>query len=397
MNDRAQTRPRPSWSSSEGAPIRKVVSQQSTVEDYEEKTSQSPSEGATHYPTPPSSSSKMEYTPSNVQRTVSGSAVTQLTPSDDTAVTKPSGNRSRMPRESRNMRNKGAHRPASISSSGPDPHSVPPEAFASSPESSYFKNPPSGRQAAPSAYASTTVAVANYPQSPISPMSYAGWGPNHTPAGYPPSQDPFSPQQSGFPLVEQPYHPGFTYVNQKASALEPAFVNQNPSYDTPYPETQDEMAANNEELPIEALDGYASIAARISGQVEPQLKPIYRRFDWLLHRNLLCYQDQLGMLEEELLRMDSITTRLGGHMPISAREERRFGRQIHQDRFHLMDTIDNILRKYSKCIKDSRTTSSNSVRNCDVDTGRDAKTTVANERRNTSLQNLSEPSADFDR
>ncbi|KAH7224829.1 hypothetical protein BKA60DRAFT_449840 [Fusarium oxysporum] len=345
MSDRAQTRPRPSWSSSEGA-IQEAVSQQSKVEDYEETNSQSPSEGATHYPTPPSSSSKMEHTRSNVQRTVSGSAVTQLTSTDDIAVTKPTSNKRKVLREARNMKNKGAHRPASISSSGPDPHFVPHEAFASSPESSYFKNTPSGRQAAPSAYAPTTVAVANYPQSPVSPMSYAGWGPNHTPAGYPPSQDPFSPQQSGFPLIEQPYHPGFTYVNQKASTLEPPFVDQNPSYDTSYPETQDEMAAPNGELPIEALHGYASIAARISGRAEPQLIPIYRRFDWLLHRNLLRYQDQLGMLEEELLRMDSITTRLGGHMPVSAREERRFGRQIHKDRVDLMERVDIILSKY---------------------------------------------------
>jgi hypothetical protein len=97
------------------------------------------------------------------------------------------------------------------------------------------------------------------------------------------------------------------------------------------------------------------------------------------------------MLEEELLRMDSITTRLGGHMPVSAREERRFGRQIHKDRVDLMERVDIILSKYSKCIKDSGTTSSNWVRNGDVDTGRHAKTTVANERRNTGLQNLSEP------
>ncbi|KAL7766424.1 hypothetical protein ACKLNR_004340 [Fusarium oxysporum f. sp. zingiberi] len=312
MSDRAQTRPRPSWSSSEGA-IQEAVSQQSKVEDYEETNSQSPSEGATHYPTPPTGPPLRSLHPPMIQP---------------------------------NMKNKGAHRPASISSSGPDPHFVPHEAFASSPESSYFKNTPSGRQAAPSAYAPTTVAVANYPQSPVSPMSYAGWGPNHTPAGYPPSQDPFSPQQSGFPLIEQPYHPGFTYVNQKASTLEPPFVDQNPSYDTSYPETQDEMAAPNGELPIEALHGYASIAARISGRAEPQLIPIYRRFDWLLHRNLLRYQDQLGMLEEELLRMDSITTRLGGHMPVSAREERRFGRQIHKDRVDLMERVDIILSKY---------------------------------------------------
>ncbi|KAI1043412.1 hypothetical protein LB505_002133 [Fusarium chuoi] len=349
MSDRAQTRPRPSWSSSESA-IQEAVSQQSKVEDYEETTSQSPSEGATHYPTPPSSSSKLDHTRSNVQRTASGSAVTQPTPNDDAAVTKPTGNRSKMLREARNVKNRGSRRPASISSSGPDPHFVPHDTFTSSPESSYFKNTLSGRQAVPSAYDATNVAVANYPQSPASPMSYTGWGPNHTPAGYPPSQDLFSPQQSGFPLIEQSYHPGFTYVNQTASKLEPPIVNQNPSYDTSYdasyPETQDEMAAPNGNLPIEALDGYASIAARISGRAEPQLKPIYRRFDWLLHRNLLRYQDQLGMLEEELIRMDSITTRFGGHIPVSAREERRLGHQIHQDRVNLMERIDGILFKY---------------------------------------------------
>ncbi|KAF9766990.1 hypothetical protein IL306_000488 [Fusarium sp. DS 682] len=349
MNDLAQTRHRPSWSSSEGAPIQKEVTQQSTVEDYEETASQSPSEGATHYPTPPGSSSKMEYTPSNVQRTVSGSAVTQLTPSDDTTVTKPTGNRSKRPRDARNFKNKGTHRPASISSSVPDAHFVPHEAFASSPESSYFKNPPHGRQVAPLAYTPTTVAVANYPQSPISPNSYTGWGPNHTPVGYPPSQDPFSAQQAGFPPIEQPYHPGFTYVNQKVNELEPAFAKSNPSHDTSYLEIEDEMAAHDNVLPIGGLDGYASIAARISGQAEPHLKPIYRRFDWLCHRNLLYFQDQLGELEEELLHIDSITTRMGGHMPVSAREERASRHQIHQNRRHLMQRIDIVLQKYSKC------------------------------------------------
>nr|RBQ90291.1 hypothetical protein FVER53263_20361 [Fusarium verticillioides] len=316
MSDRAQTRPRPSWPSSEGA-IQETVSQQSKVEDCEETTSQPPSEGATHYPTPPTGPPLRSQHPTTTQP---------------------------------NMKNRGARRPASVSSSGPDPYFVPHDAFTSSPESNYFKNTPSGRKAVPSAYDPTTVSIINYPQSPVSPMSYAGWGPNHTPSGYPPSQDPFSPQQSGFPLIEQSYHPGFTYLNQTTSKSEPPTVNQNPSYDTSYdasyPETQDEMAVPNGNLPIEALDGYASIAARISGRAEPQLIPIYRRFDWLLHRNLLRYQDQLGMLEEELIRMDSITTRFGAHIPVSAREERRLGHQIHQDRVNLMERINDILSKY---------------------------------------------------
>ncbi|KAF4345278.1 hypothetical protein FBEOM_780 [Fusarium beomiforme] len=379
MNDRAQTRPRPLWSSSEGAPTQKEVSQQSTVEGYEEAASQSSSAGAVHYPTPPSSSSKMEYTPSNVQRTVSGSAVTQLTPNDDITGTKPTGNRTKRPREARNSKNKGAHRPASTSS-GPEPHFVPHEAFASSPESNYFKNPPSGRQAAPLTYNPSNVSAANYPQSPISPNSYTSWGPNHTPVGYPPSQGPFSAQQSGFPPIEQHYHLGFTSANQKVSELEPAFVNQDRPYDTSYLETEDDMDAHDNGLPIEALNGYASIAARISGQAEPHLKPIYRRFDWLYHRNLLYFQDELGALEEELRHVDSITTRMDGGMPVSAREERISIHQIHRDRHRLMERIHNVLHKYSKCAPAFNMSSSNLIRGGNVNTRRNSKAPCAGER-----------------
>ncbi|KAF4449776.1 hypothetical protein F53441_6971 [Fusarium austroafricanum] len=351
MNDRAQTRPRPSWASSEGAPLQKAIPQSSTVEDYEESASQSPSESAAHYPTPPSSASKMEYPPSNVQHTVTGSAVTQLTSTEDTAASKPTGNRNKMLREARNFKIKGAHRAGSMSSSGPgpEPNSVPHEAFSSSPELSYFKSPPSGRQIPASAYTSSAVAVANYPQSPISPMSYAGWGPNHTPAGYPP-QDPFSSQQSGLQPIDQPYHSGFTYVNQKANALEPVFSNQPSSYDFPYTETQEDMAAPNDDLPIDALDGYASVAARVSGQAEPRLKPLYRRFDWLHHRTLLYHQDQLGALEEELIRLDSITTRNGGRMAVSGREERVSAHDIHRSRHRVMERIETSLRRYRNVV-----------------------------------------------
>jgi hypothetical protein len=346
MNNQAQGRPRSSWSSSEGPPLQKTISHQSTVEDYEESNSQSLSEGGTQYPTPPSSASKMEYTPA-VQRSVSGSAVTQLTPSDDTAVTKTNGNRSKVPREARNFKVKGA-RPSSISSTGPGPNSATHEAFSSSPESSYFKTPLHGRQGAAAPYAPTAVAVANYPQSPISPASYANWGPPQTPAGYPPPQEPFAPQQLGLSSIDHSYHSGFTYANQRSPALDPVFANQPPSYEPQHPEADEQMPVQNDDLPVEALDGYASIAARLSGQSEPRIQPLYRRFDWLHHRILLYHQDRLGDLEEELIHLDSITTRNGGHMSVSIREEREAKHAIHRKRYQVVQEIEALLRKYSE-------------------------------------------------
>ncbi|RGP79996.1 hypothetical protein FLONG3_1940 [Fusarium longipes] len=240
--------------------MQEAPSYQSTVEDCEESASQSPSEVGTHRLTPTSLSSKTEYTPSKVQRTV-----TQLTSSDDTATSKPAGNRNKSSKEARNSRNKGAHRPASMSFSGPDPNSVAHEAFQSSPESAYFKSPLNGRQALAPGYAPSAVAVANYPQSPVSPLAYPTWGPAHTSAGYPPSQEPFAPRQPGLPHIDHRYPPRPAFSNQKATALEPAYHNQPLLHDTPYPETQEDMTEQNEDLPIEALDGYAAIAARISG------------------------------------------------------------------------------------------------------------------------------------
>ncbi|KAM0196887.1 hypothetical protein ACHAPA_006198 [Fusarium lateritium] len=348
MNNQAQGRQRPSWSSSEGPPLQQTISHQSTVEDYEESTSQSLSESGTQYPTPPSSASKMEYTPA-VQRSISGSAVTQLTPSDDTAVTKTNGNRGKVPREARNFKLKGA-RPGSISSPGPNPNSATHEAFSSSPESSYFKTPLHGRQAAAASYAPTAVAVANYPQSPISPVSYANWGPPQTPAGYPPPQEPYTPQQLGLPPISHPYQSGFAYANQRTPALDPIFANQPTLYEPQHPEADEQMPVQNDDLPVEALDGYASIAARLSGQCEPRIKPLYRRFDWLHHRILLYHQDRLGDLEQELIHLDSITTRNGGHMSVSNREEREAKHTIHRERHRLVQDIESQLRKYRNAI-----------------------------------------------
>ncbi|KAF5002669.1 hypothetical protein FGRMN_207 [Fusarium graminum] len=289
MSDRAQGRTRASWSSSEGPPVHQTMSHQSTVEDYEDSVIQPPSEGGTQYPTPPSSASKGEYTPSAVQRPVNGSAVTQLTPSNDTAVSTTSGTRGRILREMRNSRAKGA-RPGSISSSGPDPNHVPHEAFSSSPESSYFKAPHHGRQAA-AAYPPTPVVTANYPGSPISPVSYTNWGPPQTPAGYPPPQELF-PQQSGLTHIDRPYHPGFAFVNQTPS--DPTFVSQSPVYEPQYPKADEEVTMPNDDLPVEALDG--------------------------------------------------------GHMAVSVREERAAGHDIHRKRHSLIQSIETALRRYRNVV-----------------------------------------------
>ncbi|KAF4966292.1 hypothetical protein FSARC_6025 [Fusarium sarcochroum] len=357
MDDRAQDQPRTSWSSSGSSSMQNHTLSQPTIEDHEGNTSQPPSEGGTQYPTPPSSSSKTEYAPTILRRTTStasGSAVTQLTPNNEISGPRSSGNRSKMSREAKNYKVKATQRPAAVSSSGPDPNSVPHEAFSSSPDSSYFKSPFMGRQVPTSAYTPTAVPPpinANFPQSPLSPIAFPGWGPNPATAGYPPTQDPFSHQQLGLPPIDHPYHSGFAYVNPKDTTLDAAFSNHPSLYDLPSPVNQEHMAGQNNEnvdLPLETLTGYASLAARVSGQVEPRLKPVYRRFDWLHHRTLLSLQDQLGDLEQELIGLDSITTRRYGNMPVSGREERESNFDTHRQRNRLTDRIENLLRRYSK-------------------------------------------------
>ncbi|KAI9743209.1 MAG: hypothetical protein M1818_003055 [Claussenomyces sp. TS43310] len=53
--------------------------------------------------------------------------------------------------------------------------------------------------------------------------------------------------------------------------------------------------------------GYEALAHKLSGS-SPSIDPIYRRFDWLNHRLLLCLQDELVELEEQLRRLDGVDT-----------------------------------------------------------------------------------------
>ncbi|KAF5027274.1 hypothetical protein F66182_617 [Fusarium sp. NRRL 66182] len=359
MDDQVQDRSK-TGTSSESPPTQQSIPCQATVEDCEETAAQSPGEGGAEYPTPPSSSSKMDHAATNVQPTTStpsGSSVTQLAPSDDTVGPKSSGNRNRMLREPKNSKIKAAHRLGGVTTSGAEPNSAAYETFPSSPpDLGYFKVPPKGRQVPASAYTPRAVPLpinANFPQSPISPVPFTVWGPNPSLVGYPPSHGQFSPQLSRLPPADQNYRSGFAHVNSQGAPLDAPYSHHPSLYDQSYQTAEDQLADQgneNMDLPLERLNGYASLAARVSGQLEPRLKPVYRRFDWLHHRALLYYQDQLAALEQELMRIDSITARESGHMPISGREERNLGHEIHRHRHRVMEKIERLLRQYKNTV-----------------------------------------------
>ncbi|KAF4468556.1 hypothetical protein FALBO_4544 [Fusarium albosuccineum] len=337
-------------------------------EDTEDHPTQSPAGVATQHSSSPSSPSMVDYASTNVANTNStdsGSLVTQLTPSDDSSAFK--GNpRERIPREARHHKTKASRRLSGLSSTESEPYSVTHDAFPSpSQELGYFKRRAKGPRTSIPEFPPTAVPVSNeppFPQSPASAASYPGWAPDYPGAGYPPYQySTPAGQQHALPPINHQYHSGYGYLDPKTTSLSSPFNNHQPLYDQPFPGAQEHMAARNEEpreghiLPLSDLTGYAKLAAAIADRADARVKPLYRRFDFLYHRTLLSYQDQLVVLEAELGRLDSTDARVADNaeargvqpQPASAREERASGHGFHRDRSQIIDEIGRVLDRYT--------------------------------------------------
>lgn len=111
-----------------------------------------------------------------------------------------------------------------------------------------------------------------------------------------------------------------------------------------------------EKLP---LSGYELLASRLStagapaadAPVEPQLKPIYRRFEPLNHRLLLHLQDELCELEEQLHRLDTADTQnrrlQNGILPASRRADSQTPGELQWHKTDILGKIGFKLEQYS--------------------------------------------------
>ncbi|RMJ11262.1 hypothetical protein CDV36_009108 [Fusarium kuroshium] len=349
-------------------------------EGYEYSTTQSPALDVAQYATSPSPSSMMDYASTgalNTNSASSGSAVTQLTPNDDTSTGK-SYTRERTPREPKHHKNKAAHRLSALSSSGSEPHSVGHDGGfqSASQELSYFKSKSRNPQAPMLEYPSPAIPAPNeppysqeqpypqeasYPQEPpySQPPVNPGWGPNYSSPTYAPYPYPPPPgQQPGLRPLSQQYPSGYGYLDPKTTSLSSAFTNHPQFYNSQYQGAQDMVAGNQDvadgdpDVPFAELTGYARIASGITGQVQPSVRPLYRRFDWLHHRILLSYQDHLAELEGKLVEIDALDTFERGkeQLACSAREERAGRNPYSRRKNALMREIGSVLDKYTQLL-----------------------------------------------
>lgn len=369
---------------SSGSPqVQRSKLHEATAEGYEYTSAQPPALDAAQYSSSPIPSSMMDYASTgalNTNSASSGSAVTQLTPNDDASTSK-SYTRERVPREPKHHKSKAAHRLSALSSSGSEPHSVGHDGGfqSASQELSYFKSKSRSPQVPMPEYPSPAISAPNelsyppeqpyspetsycqessYPQPPVNP----GWGPNYSGPAYPPYPYPPTPgQHPRLRPVSQQYQSDYGYLNPKATTLSTAFANHSPFHDPQHPDAQDMVAGNRggpEEdinIPFADLTGYARLASAITGQVVPGIRPLYRRFEWLHHRLLLSYQDQLTELEDELIGLDGESTQLRKRegrrdQPCSARAEksREAPEPYRGDKARVMGEIGHVLDKYSE-------------------------------------------------
>ncbi|KAK8021877.1 hypothetical protein PG990_007015 [Apiospora arundinis] len=121
-----------------------------------------------------------------------------------------------------------------------------------------------------------------------------------------------------------------------------------------------------EKLP---LSGYELLASRLStggapaavdAPAEPQLKPIYRRFEPLNHRLLLHLQDELCELEEQLHRLDTADTQnrrlQNGILPASRRADSQTAGELQWHKTDILGKIGFKLEQYNHVLASFQTT-----------------------------------------
>ncbi|KAM7201103.1 hypothetical protein V8F33_003515 [Rhypophila sp. PSN 637] len=100
--------------------------------------------------------------------------------------------------------------------------------------------------------------------------------------------------------------------------------------------------------------GLMANAAEASGRQDPQIRPIYRRFEALNHRLLLHLQDELSELEEHLHRLDTADTQTrrlqGGILPASRRAESVAAGELQWHKTDILTKIGAKLNQYNQAL-----------------------------------------------
>jgi hypothetical protein len=163
-----------------------------------------------------------------------------------------------------------------------------------------------------------------------------------------PKFDPINPR--GRPAQPFPgnFPDGYGSPGMPFAALDPPPVFVSSPMQTSFPP---QLPLPNYQVPGLPLSGYELLAAKLTGNMEPKLAPIYRRFESLHHRLLLHMQDELVEMEEELRNLDAADTQLrkfpGGVYPASRRLENKSPTDATWKRKEIIGHIAQKLYQYS--------------------------------------------------
>ncbi|KAK8084099.1 hypothetical protein PG996_002880 [Apiospora saccharicola] len=228
--------------------------------------------------------------------------------------------------------------------------------------------PPRGRRSTVSSVGSTTSST----RSGKSPASGAGGDDNDTDQHTSPELSPKTPK--GRHLTVDLGKNGSSRSKRKPSYGTPERPRGNANLPHVSPSLLTPRASNfghvkhlprAEKLP---LSGYELLASRLStagapaadAPVEPQLKPIYRRFEPLNHRLLLHLQDELCELEEQLHRLDTADTQnrrlQNGILPASRRADSQTAGELQWHKTDILGKIGFKLEQYNHVLASFQTT-----------------------------------------
>ncbi|KAK8097447.1 hypothetical protein PG984_016586 [Apiospora sp. TS-2023a] len=228
--------------------------------------------------------------------------------------------------------------------------------------------PPRGRRSTVSSVGSTTSST----RSGKSPASGAGGDDNDTDQHTSPELSPKTPK--GRHLTVDLGKNGSSRSKRKPSYGTPEMPRGNANLPHVSPSLLTPRASNfghvkhlprAEKLP---LSGYELLASRLStagapaadAPMEPQLKPIYRRFEPLNHRLLLHLQDELCELEEQLHRLDTADTQnrrlQNGILPASRRADSQTAGELQWHKTDILGKIGFKLEQYNHVLASFQST-----------------------------------------
>lgn len=164
-------------------------------------------------------------------------------------------------------------------------------------------------------------------------------------------------------LDQRAYNPGHGHVNHLPRAeklpltgyeLLAARLSTSSGRDTARPRRHGRPQSSQPPSPASDGDGGRGADA------EPDLKPIYRRFEALNHRLLLYLQDELSELEEQLHRLDTADTQTRRLqdciLPASRRAEHASGGELQWQKTDILGKIGFKLGQYNHALSAFRET-----------------------------------------